>query len=256
MNRLGRWPEEGVKSSGASTRAHSASLLEQRERPPYTLFAPCHYAPGYGYPLLVWMHGPGDDERQLRRILPHLSTRDYVAVGPRGCCPPDPGCLGYQWQQSDQAIEAAEQRIFECMEIAGERYHVDPERIFLGGFQTGGTAALRLALRHPERFAGVISVGGHFPQGAAPLAQLRRLRNLPILLAQGRDSVIYPLHVACQEIRLFHTAAMRVTVRQYPCGDDMTTQMLSDMHAWMMERINGVNVCASDNMQVVPGEAN
>jgi phospholipase/carboxylesterase len=248
---------QGVKSSGsASKHSHFSSLLEQREAPPYTLFAPSHYTPGYGYPLLVWMHGPGDDERQLRRILPYLSTQDYVAVGPRGCCPPDPGCLGYQWPQSDASVGAAARRVLDCIDVACDRYHVDPDRVFLGGYQTGGTAALRLALRNPERFAGVISVGGPFPRGASPLAQLRRIRSLPILLAQGRDSELYPMHRACDEIRLFHVAAMRVTVRQYPCGDDMTTQMLSDMHEWLMEQISGVSMSESERMQTVSGDTN
>lgn len=220
------------------------------------MFAPSRYTPEYAYPLLVWLHGPGDDERQLQRILPHLSTKDYVAVGPRGCCQPDAGCLGYQWRQSDQAVSAAEHHVFKCIDVACQRYHVDFDRIFVGGFQSGGSAALRLALSHPERFAGVISVGGPFPQGAAPLAQLRDIRHLPILLAQGRDSESYPIQLACQEIRLFHTAAMKVTVRQYPCGDDMTTQMLYDMHHWMMEQISGASTHAEGDLHAAPSSGN
>ena len=50
----------------------------------HTIFAPLHYEPGYSYPLLVWLHGPGCDERQLLRIMPLVSMRNYVAVAPRG----------------------------------------------------------------------------------------------------------------------------------------------------------------------------
>ena len=43
-----------------------------------------HYAPGYAYPLIVWLHGSGSDERQLQRIMPLVSMQNYVAVAPRG----------------------------------------------------------------------------------------------------------------------------------------------------------------------------
>ena len=54
---------------------------------PHALFVPMHYEPNYAYPLLVWLHGPGDDERQLQRVMPLISLRNYMAVGPRGVSP-------------------------------------------------------------------------------------------------------------------------------------------------------------------------
>ena len=48
------------------------------------LFAPLHYEKNYAYPLIVWLHGPGGDEGQLKRIMPCISTRNYAAVAPRG----------------------------------------------------------------------------------------------------------------------------------------------------------------------------
>ena len=54
----------------------------------HALFAPIHYEPGYAYPLIVWLHGCGGDERQLRQLMPLLSLRNYLAVARAGCrCP-------------------------------------------------------------------------------------------------------------------------------------------------------------------------
>ena len=50
----------------------------------HALFAPLHYESNYAYPLIVWLHGANDDERQLKRIMPFVSLRNYVAVSPRG----------------------------------------------------------------------------------------------------------------------------------------------------------------------------
>jgi phospholipase/carboxylesterase len=259
MNRIQRWPAETVESTppvpAVSRVEQSVLQLSQQRDLAYALFAPLHYEPNYGYPLLVWLHGPGDDERQLCRVMPHISLRNYVGVGPRGCCAPVPGGLGFRWQQHSTAIQTAEQHVFDGIEVACQRYHIDPMRIFLAGYQCGGTMALRLALQHPCHFAGVLSLGGSFPTGLAPLAQLRRIRQLPIFIAQGRDSESYPQQQCCDELRLFHAAALHVTLRQYPCQDELTTQMLHDMDVWIMERINGVSAASSHDVHAFPGDA-
>jgi phospholipase/carboxylesterase len=220
-------------------RARGESLASRS--PTCAWLVPHHYEPNYAYPLLVWLHGPGDDQRQLGRIMPHLSTRNYVAVGPCGCSPPLPGELGFRWSQTPSAIEQAEQLVFDAIDLACDRYHVAAERIFLAGFQCGGTMALRIGLQHPRRFAGVLSLGGSFPEGLSPLACLREIRQLPIFIAQGRDSLEYPLQQSCEELRLFHAAALHVTLRQYPCADELTTAMLADVNVWVMEQVTGVS---------------
>jgi phospholipase/carboxylesterase len=258
MNRIQRWPDEAVEPFASTPQVKQAPFHDASHHPIHcTLFAPHHYEPNYAYPLLVWLHGPGDDERQLFRIMPHISLRNYVAVGPRGCCTPEPGTPGFRWRQRKADIDAAERRVFESIEIACDKYRIAADRIFLGGFQCGGTMALRIGLRCPDRVAGVLSIGGRFPRKLAPLSDLRRIRQLPILIAQGRDSLQYPLDVSCGELGLFHAASLHVTLRQYPCGDDLTTQMLHDMDAWMMERINGVaSQNANCHAAVLPGESN
>jgi phospholipase/carboxylesterase len=256
MNRIQHWPETEVEFSTRGPRIELSVLpFSPPQEQSIALFAPLHYERNYGYPLLVWLHGPDDDERQLCRVMPHISLRNYVGVGIRGCCDPGPGQLGFLWQQDSAAIAVAEQRVCDGIEVACHRYHVDTSRIFLAGYLGGGTMALRLALQAPRRFAGVLSLGGPFPAGFAPLAFLRQVRQLPILLAQGRESQLYPQQLTCDELRLFHAAGMHVTLRQYPGGDELTTQMLHDVDVWIMERLNGVTDTADQDVPAFPGEA-
>jgi phospholipase/carboxylesterase len=256
MNRIKNRPAADVDAHPIKLRVEPSVLpLSEHREHACALFAPLHYERNYAYPLVVWLHGPGDDERQLCRVMPHISLRNYVGVGIRGCCEPDPGELGFRWEQHPAAIAVAEQRVFDGIEIASQRYHVAEDRIFLAGYQCGGTMALRLGLQYPHRFAGALSVGGVFPTGLAPLSLLRQVRRLPLLIAQGRDSELYPEQRSCDELRLFHAAAMHVTLRQYPCGDELTTKMLHDMDVWIMERINGVSEAVDDDVLAFPGEA-
>ena len=235
MNRL-QLPAQ-VPETTSQPDEQLAGLAPPREGA-YGLFAPLHYEPKYAYPLVVWLHGPHGDEHELFRVIPEISMRNYVGVGPRGSVRIEDS-HGYDWDDSDANVLRAEQQVFNAIEGASQRYHVAQNRIFLAGFAGGGTMAFRVGLRNPGRFAGVMSIGGPFPLGGAPLGQLSAARRLPLFIAQGRDSEHYPIELACEELRLFHTAGLGVTVRQYPCGDEVDTQMLKDMDTWIMEHVTG-----------------
>ena len=208
--------------------------------PPHSLFSPLHYEKHYAYPLVVWLHGDEGNENQLRQVMPLISMRNYVGVSTRGTVANKPTEGSFRWEQTSREIFLAEHRILDSIEVAGEQFHLDTSRIFLAGYQSGGTMALRVALNHPERFAGAVSIGGPFPEGESPLRALRQARSLPIFLAQSRYSTVYPIETACQEMRLFHTAGLQASIRQYPCDDELDTQMLADLDNWLMEQVTGI----------------
>lgn len=216
--------------SGLFTPSHDSSRV---------LFAPVHYEAKYGYPLVVWLHGPGADERQLLRVMPIISMRNYVAVSPRGLCvgARDSGEEMLGWPQATEQIQEAGQRVFDSIEAAQDKYHIASHRVFLAGFGDGGTMALRLALAYSRRFAGVISLAGRFPSGQTPLSGLAEARKLPIFLAVCRDSGEYPPAAACDDLRLFHTAGMSITLRQYPCAQQLSPLMLRDLDRWIIEQL-------------------
>lgn len=214
----------------------SALFSHSAEDSSHAFFAPLHYEAKYAYPLLVWLHGPGrNDERQLVRIMPMISMRNYVAAAPRGFS--RDGSQLLDWPQDPQSIESATHRVFDCIGAVRERFNVASRRIFLGGFDGGGTMAFRIALNHPESFAGVLSCGGALPKGHQPFGRLIEARRLPSFLAMGRDSEVYGPEKACDDLRLLHTAGVSVTLRQYPCGHELSEQMLRDVDRWIMEQI-------------------
>jgi phospholipase/carboxylesterase len=226
----------GFQSRRFSSQASFDSGSDQIGSGCHATFAPLHYEENYSYPLVVWLHSPGGSEQELSRVMPLVSMRNYVGVSARGTTSLDAG--GYDWSQNDDHIFLAQQRVLSSISIAQRRFNVDPSRVFLAGYQSGGTMAFRLATAHPEHFAGVLSIGGEFPQGGAPLRRYANARRLPMFLASCRDSVQYPEDRVCQDLRLFHAAGIHVTLRQYPCGDEMTTNMLSDMDHWVMESLS------------------
>jgi len=213
---------------------------------PHILFSPMHYEPNYAYPLLVWLHGIGNDERQLMRIMPAISMRNYVAVAPRGLAverPPSPSTLDlsvsailkrpkeqYDWRLSDNLTEI-EQRVFDCIAVAQERCNIAPHRVFIAGFGTGGTAALRLAMLYPEYFAGAATFGGEIPPCNRIFPSWQMTQPLSVFL--GIDETAHDR--TCQMMELLYTAGISAEVREYPDTTSLTQTMLEEMNRWMMQ---------------------
>lgn len=201
---------------------------------PVATFAPQHYAAGYAYPLLVWLHDAGNNERELPQVMPHISTRNYVGAAPRGPRRLTGAEPRFEWGSCEQLALETEERIIEAIDHAQARFNVHAERIFLAGVGAGATSALRFALLHPELIAGVAAFDGALPIGGRPLRRLGAVRNLSVLLATARHSSRYPEAQVCRDLRLLHSAGVSVTLRQYPGADELTTTMLSDLDKWMM----------------------
>jgi len=214
---------------------------------PHMLFSPMHYEPNYAYPLLVWLHGTGGNERELMRIMPTISMRNYVAVAPRGLpveqsvCPPtcDMSVSAilhrhkeqYDWILSDDHWATLEQRIFDCIVVAQEQCHIAHHRIFIAGFATGGTAALRLATQYPERFAGAAAFGGEIPHDKRIVPSWHTRQPLSFLLGIDESASAH----ACRMMELLHVAGLTTHVREYPDVKSLTSEMLQDMNQWMMQ---------------------
>jgi phospholipase/carboxylesterase len=252
MNRLTSPPAVSMvqHTFDSETLAFSGPRLTFDDAPhAYHLLAPIHYEANYAYPLLVWLHGAGDDQRQIRRIMPHVSLRNYVAVGPRGVVAESNGYT-YCWSPELASPETAWRSVHAAIEIARQQYNVNPDRIFLAGLNDGGTMALRLALSEPELFAGAVSIGGAFPQNCAALSRLNAVRELPLLIMRGLESQDYSESQMCDEIRLFHAARLQVHMRQYTCSDDLIEPMLRDLDSWLMEQVTGMPVLAESDAAV------
>jgi phospholipase/carboxylesterase len=218
----------------SSMRAHILATAKQ------FYFAPLHYERNYSYPLIVWLHGPDNNENQLKQIMPLVSMRNYVGAAPRAPAVSEidhgENCR-FTWRLDEANVTLAEERLWECLDGARKRFNIAPNRIFLAGLECGGTMAIRLALRNPHCFTAALSFGGPFPTAGAPLARLHLARRVALFFATTSQSMLYPQSAICEDLRLFHTAGLSVHIRQYPGEDGLTNLMLSDMDRWIMEHV-------------------
>lgn len=230
---------------------------------PHIVAAPIYYESGYSYPLLVWLHDAEKSELDLFDVTPRLSTRNYVTVAPRGLVRQKKRVIRSivndrqieekcwfepcnDWPSDKDSISEAENLVFDAISEARSKYNINPRNIFILGHGTGGVMAMRIAMRYPYDFAGVVSIDGVSESlSSLPLPSWRSHQNLPILMTVGdRRSTTVP-HLSASLARLlhlYHTAGLNVLVRQYneegTDQDSLQARMdnvLADVNRWIME---------------------
>lgn len=202
-----------------------------------SVFAPLDYEPNYAYPLIVWLHSDGQTSSQLETLMTSISVRNYVGVAPQASV--GNFQCGYFWEQDFDSIQVAGKSISDAVAQAKKRFNIQPRRIFLAGSGGGGTMALRIGLRNPGQFAGIISLNGPMPSGQSPLAQWSRCRNMPIFWGQcvqnpdGLDQ-----EQMCEQFRfLYASGFLNVSVREYQTRQQLEFHAPSAMNRWIMEQI-------------------
>ncbi len=217
----------------------NAPLVEEYFSDERAIFLPLHYEKNYSYPLIIWLHDDGASQHQLPDVMFDISIRNYMAVAPRG--PEKDWGAGYCWPQTSQCVHQSMCSVMAAIDEVRGRFNISNERIYIAGIGNGGTMAFRLGCLQPEVFAGVISLNGRFPEDEAPLSQYRMCRELPVFWAHARKSETFVEADLCEQLRLLHIAGFSLTLRQYPCGDDMMPQVLNDVNVWIMDAINGTD---------------
>lgn len=205
------------------------------------VFVPENYEPNYAYPLIVWLHGNGGNELELFDLMAQISSRNYVGLSVRAPLAATNG-LGrrFRWSLSERAVDDFREQLYAAVCGIRRDYHVHSERVFIGGFDAGGTMALRLMLSRPAWFGGAAAFAARFPETKAPLARFRELRGKRVLLGAGSCDTTVSLAEVIRAGRLLHSAGMEVTTRIDNTGHQVTPQALSQFNRWVME-----GVCAA-----------
>jgi poly(hydroxyalkanoate) depolymerase family esterase len=181
----------------------------------YRLFVPGGIGRGEQLPLLVMLHGCGQDAQALAAStrMNQLASRErFVVLYPeqdrlsnlQGC---------WNWFQTRSGKAQAEaDAILGAIDKVVRTQAVDPQRVAVAGLSAGAGMAALLATRQPQRFAAVAMHSGIAPglahstasalgamrglHAATPLAALAAGVHLPALLVlQGKaDTTVAPVN--------------------------------------------------------------
>jgi phospholipase/carboxylesterase len=207
-----------------------------------------HVPDGDGpHPLVLLLHGWGASAHDLLGLAPVLHGGRALVLCPQGplAFQAGPGMVGYGWfplvpgRPPDlAAIEQARQRVESFLEGALARYPVDRKRIVLGGFSQGGFMAYLMALRAPERFAGLMALSSWLPaELAKAIPRSPDHERLPALVIHGSDDTMVPIARAYTSRDALLALGVPTVFREYPMGHEIRTDALREIVRWLDEKV-------------------
>ena len=168
------------RSRGTTIELVPLRVGKQVEQTELFLYVPRGYDPSVPTPLLLAFHGTGGSGRRMIPQWRAVADEARMLV----LAPSEAGKNeGYLFEQRERESALA------AMRWARRRLNVDENRIFATGVSRGGHLAWDLALRFPDRFAGIAPmIGGPrlmLQRGQNNLRYVENVAHMPIRDLQG-----------------------------------------------------------------------
>ncbi|MEJ8567268.1 alpha/beta hydrolase [Elongatibacter sediminis] len=205
---------------------------------------------------IIWLHGLGADGHDFEPAVPHLAWRGApplrfvfphsperavtVNAGMRMRAWYDIVSLGGAARDQDEAgIEASIGQVADLVVREGER-GIPSERVIVAGFSQGGAIAIQLALRYPQRLAGLVALSTYLLQGDRLGARVHAAnRDLPVFMGHGQADPVVPFAMGEQAAAALRSLGYAVEWRAYPIPHSVSADELAHVADWMRRRLDG-----------------
>ena len=192
----------------------------------YALYVPESYQPEQAYPLIVCLHGAGfSGEAYLDRWIPRLGDRYILA------CPTV--AMGAWWTRYGEDL------VLQVLRDVQDRYHVDPDRIFLTGMSNGGIGAWIIGMHYADRFAGLAPMASGIDDVLFPFVE--NLSHTPVYVIHGQEDQVMPVQLSRDLVKEMERRGIPYHYREHHWthplagGHFFPKQELPDLIAWMDE---------------------
>ena len=198
---------------------------------------------------VIWLHGLGADGHDFQPVVPQLVWPD--APGIRFIFPHAPvrpvtlnnGMAMRAWydivsltgnrDQDQKGIADSVNDTAALVRRERER-GIDADRIVVAGFSQGGAIALQLAVRYPEKLAGLIALSTY-------MLLDHRLENdrheankdLPLFVGHGRSDPMVPFMLGEQLAERMRSLGHPVEWHSYPMLHAVCPEEIADLSAWL-----------------------
>jgi phospholipase/carboxylesterase len=210
----------------------------------HTIYEPTGAGP---YPAILTLHGRGANALDLLGLAPYLCNGKFLMICPQGPLetPIGPDAFGYAWYPMSMggppdigAILSSRQMLQQFLDSGLQRYPIDAKKLVVLGFSQGGVMAYSLALSSPERFAGLAVLSSWLPKELIPELSIKEgVQSLPTLVQHGSQDSLIEVQRARDSVERLRTLRVPLTYREYDMGHEITPRGLSDLSAWLEEKV-------------------
>jgi phospholipase/carboxylesterase len=219
----------------------------------HTLYEPVGKSP---HPTIVTLHGRGASAFDLLSLAPYLCGGRFRIICPQGPLetPIGPEATGYAWYPMSmggspdiESILVSRQRLQQFLDDCIAQYPIDAKKLAILGFSQGGVMAYSLALANPDRFAALVALSSWLPPELVPHLSLdHSAQALPTLVQHGTQDSMIEVERARKSVETLRQARIPLSYREYDMGHEIRPRSLSDLSAWLDEKVLSGIVLASE----------
>jgi len=210
----------------------------------HTVYQPSGPGP---FPALLTLHGRGANAFDLLGLAPYLCGGRFMVICPQAPLetPIGPESVGYAWYPMSMGgppdidtILASRRKLEVFVDQCAQSYPTDPQKFGILGFSQGGVIAYSLALAIPTRFTALVVLSSWLPKELLPRIEINAgVQSLPTLVQHGTEDQSIQVDRARTSVEMLRQLKVPLTCREYSMGHEISAQSLSDLSAWLEERI-------------------
>jgi phospholipase/carboxylesterase len=210
----------------------------------HTIYEPGGSGP---HPTILTLHGRGANAFDLLGLAPYICNGKCLLICPQGPLetPIGPGATGYAWYPMSLggppdvvAMTSSKRKLEAFLDECAERYPMDQKKSVALGFSQGGVMAYSLALVNPQKFAALAVLSSWLPKELmAQLAIGDTVQSLPTLVQHGLQDSVIEVARARESVERLRERRVPLTYREYEMGHEIVPKTLSDLSAWLEEKV-------------------
>ncbi len=236
MDSLRLWSERRAYYQGELRYITASHLL------PYRLHLPSKFDPEKSYPLLIGLHGYGDQAANFSPLWRYMESEEVIFAVPEAPYPFTEGDIGFSWSPSmdpddPRAVEAftlLTEYITDLQEELYRAYNID--QTWLMGFSQGAYMGYLLALKNPWLFEGLIACGGGLIMEQVTEQDYAKAKNLKIIISHGKqDRVIGFEEALAAERMLVEKGFEQIRFDEFEAGHIVSPSAVQLWLNWLQE---------------------
>ncbi len=187
---------------------------------PYVVFVPPTYKPTTPTPLLITLHGLVGRKNIHDDPVAYAKEDEFTIMArENGWLELFPfGQEGATWWDN-----VGMSNIRNLVATVKSDYNIDDDRVWMGGFSDGGSAAFLFAMLDPTDYAAFVALNGHMGVGSLdgdlPL-YAPNLFNTPLYAVTTFDDCLYPSRMMRRAIRMAQDAGAEILYKEHDGGHD------------------------------------
>ncbi|RZK37264.1 MAG: esterase [Pedobacter sp.] len=191
--------------------------------------------------LILLMHGVGSNEEDMFRYADEI-IGNVIVVSARA-----PFTIAqdrYAWfalevnggvrKINEEQAEKSRQIINIFVNQLSEKYGIDPQRIYIGGFSQGGIMAYSVGLTYPKKFAGIFAFSSRLLSEVKPVIKgEKELAHLKIFIAHGTQDQTLVVEYGRDAKEYLAPMLPKLEYHEYEMGHTIISEELEDFKIWL-----------------------